>query len=99
MTDRPQATPTVLLDDADMVVTRWDFPPGGETGWHVHGMNYVVTTMTPCPMLVEEVGGGTRQNHSPAGRVYRGCEGAEHNVINEGTEPMSFIELELKKKD
>jgi hypothetical protein len=33
-------------------VTRWDFAPGAETGWHRHGMDYVVTTLTPCSFLL-----------------------------------------------
>jgi len=31
-----------------------------------------------------------------AGFSYRRDEGVEHNVINAGDEPMSFVEVELK---
>ena len=97
MAGRPQATHEVLVDDDKVRVTRWDFVSGAETGWHRHGMDYVITTLTPCPMLLEEPGGGTRRVDIAAGTAYRRDEGVEHNVINDGAEPMSFVEVELKK--
>ena len=93
---RPQATSKVLVDDPKVRVTRWDFLPGAETGWHRHGMDYVVTTLTSCAFLLEEPGGGTRRVDMEAGVAYRRDEGVEHNVVNAGTAPMAFIELELK---
>ena len=96
MGERTQATHKVLVDDAQVRVTRWDFAPGAETGWHVHGMDYVVTTLTPCSMLLEEPGGGSRRVEIEAGTAYRRDEGVEHNVVNAGAEPMAFVEIELK---
>ena len=93
---RPQATHEVLVDDDKVRVTRWDFAPGAETGWHRHSMNYVVTTLTPCAFLLEEPGGGSRRVDMEAGAAYRRDEGVEHNVVNAGSAPMSFVELELK---
>jgi quercetin dioxygenase-like cupin family protein len=93
---RAQATHKVLVDDAQVRVTRWDFDPGAETGWHTHGMDYVITTLTPCHMLLEEPGGGTRRADMEAGIAYRKKEGVEHNVINAGEETMAFMEIELK---
>jgi len=93
---RPQATHEVLIDDERVRVTRWNFSPGAETGWHLHGFDYVVTTLTPCSFLLEEPGGGARRVDMPAGSAYRRNEGVEHNVVNGGDLPMSFIELELK---
>ncbi|MEO3385442.1 cupin domain-containing protein [Mesorhizobium sp. CAU 1741] len=94
--DRPQATHEVLIDDDKVRVTRWDFVPGAETGWHRHGMDYVITTITPCPMLLEEPGGETRRVDMGAGIAYRREEGVEHNVVNAGDAPMAFVEVELK---
>lgn len=93
---REVANPTVLVDDARVKVTRWDFAPGAETGWHRHGMDYVVTTLTPCSFLLEEPGGGSRRIDMEAGVAYRRDEGVEHNVVNAGAAPMAFIEVELK---
>ena len=93
---RPPCTPTQLIDDARVRVTRFDFAPGAETGWHRHGFDYVITAITDCHMLLENPGGDTRSVLVPAGTAYRRAEGVEHNVINAGTETMSFVEVELK---
>ncbi len=93
---RPTCTATTLVDDARVRVTRFDFPPGAETGWHRHGMDYVITAVTDCEMLLEEPGGGTRRVLVPAGTAYRRSEGVEHNVVNDGDRVMSFVEVELK---
>jgi beta-alanine degradation protein BauB len=94
---RAACTATVLVDDARVRVTRFDFAPGAETGWHRHGHDYVITALTDCHMTLEEPGGGTRQVTVPAGTAYRRTEGVEHNVINGGATPMSFVEVELKE--
>jgi beta-alanine degradation protein BauB len=93
---RPACTVTQMLDDARVRVTRFDFAPGAETGWHRHGMDYVITTLTDCHMLLEEPDGGERRVMVPAGMAYRRSEGVEHNVVNEGEGMMSFVEVELK---
>jgi beta-alanine degradation protein BauB len=56
----------------------------------------VVTTVTPCSFLLEEPGGGERRVEMEAGVAYRREEGVEHNVVNGGAAPMSFVEVELK---
>jgi beta-alanine degradation protein BauB len=88
---------TVLVDDERARVTRFDFAAGAETGWHRHGHDYVITAITDCPMHLEEPGGTSRTVLVPAGTAYRRSEGVEHNVINAGTAPMSFVEVELKE--
>jgi quercetin dioxygenase-like cupin family protein len=94
---RAPCTATVLVDDDRVRVTRFDFTPGAETGWHRHGLPYVITAITDCPMLLEEPGGGTRQVLVPAGTAYRRSEGVEHNVVNAGAAQMSLVEVELKE--
>ena len=89
-------TATTLIDDARVRVTRFDFAPGVETGWHRHGYDYVITAVTDCHMLLEEPGGATRQVLVPAGTAFRRMEGVEHNVVNDGAAVMTFIEVELK---
>lgn len=93
---RAAAVATQVIDDDRVRVTRFDFAPGAETGWHRHGFDYVITTLTECLMLLEEPGGGTREVLVPAGTTYRRTEGVEHNVVNGGDEVMSFVEVELK---
>ncbi|WP_102107800.1 cupin domain-containing protein [Oceaniglobus roseus] len=92
---RPKAVATPLLEDARVIVTRFDFAPGAETGWHVHGHDYVITALTDCAMLLETPE-GERTAEIPAGDAYRRDRGIEHNVVNRGDAPMSFIEIELK---
>ena len=87
---------TQMIDDARVRVTRFDFAPGAETGWHRHGYDYVITAVTDCHMLLEEPGGTARRVLVPEGTAYRRTEGVEHNVVNDGAAPMSFVEVELK---
>lgn len=89
---------TQLIDDDRVRVTRFDFAPGAETGWHRHGFDYVITAITDCQMRLEEQGGVVREVLVPAGAAYRRAEGVEHNVINAGDAVMSFVEVELKER-
>ena len=93
---RSTAQAVELIDDDRVRVTRFDFAPGAETGWHEHGMDYVITAITNCHMLLEEPGGETRKVEVAAGTAYRRDKGVRHNVINDGDAPMSFVEVELK---
>ncbi|ONG55706.1 cupin [Pseudoroseomonas deserti] len=93
---RPPAVATLQIDNAAMRVTRWDFPPGAETGWHRHGWAYVVVPVTDGEMLLELPEGKTATASITAGVSYERPPGAEHNVVNAGTSPFSFVEIELK---
>ncbi|MCV2868947.1 cupin domain-containing protein [Defluviimonas sp. WL0002] len=93
---RAPALATKLIEDDAVCVTRFEFAPGAETGWHRHGHDYVITAITECRMLLEEPGGTSREVTVKAGEAYKRPEGVEHNVINAGDAPMSFIEIELK---
>ena len=46
---RKKANPTVQIDDTQVKVTRWDFSPGAETGWHTHAMDYIVVPSPRAP--------------------------------------------------
>jgi len=93
---RPAAVAEVMIDDARVRVTRFDFAPGAETGWHRHGFDYVITAVTDCTMQLEETGGTVRTVTVAAGTAYRREKGVEHNVINGSDTQMSFVEVELK---
>lgn len=93
---RPPAVPTVQLDNAELRVTRWDFPVGSETGWHRHGWRYVVVPVTPGTMMLELPGGQTAEVRIEPGLSYERQAGVEHNVVNAGALPFSFVEIELK---
>lgn len=86
----------MLIDDERVRVTRFDFEPGEETGWHIHGLDYVITPVSHCSMMLEEPGGTSRMVEMAPGAAYRREMGVEHNVINNGDSTMSFVEVELK---
>lgn len=89
-------TATAMIDDDRVRVTRFDFVPGAQTGWHRHAFDYVITALTECHMRLELPGGDVTEVTVPAGQAYRRDAGVEHNVINAGPAPMSFVEVELK---
>lgn len=93
---REPAVMTVIVDDGRTRTTRWDFAPGAATGWHTHGLAYIVVPVTDCTMVIES-DDGDREVFIPAGAAYVREAGAEHNVVNGGTAPMSFVEIELKR--
>ena len=87
---------TVLADDERVRITRWDFAPGATTGWHEHAMDYAVVMMTDAAMAYE-VDGVVTQVQLKAGQSYSRPAGIKHDVRNDGADPMTFIEIEIKR--
>jgi quercetin dioxygenase-like cupin family protein len=96
LTCRAPAVATVQVDDDKVRVTRWDFAPGAETGWHRHGMAYVVVPVTDGTLHLELPGGATQTADLRIGQSYAKPFGVEHNVVNGGDTPLSFVEIEMK---
>jgi quercetin dioxygenase-like cupin family protein len=92
---RPQAIATVRLENDRVKVTEHAFVPGAETGWHVHGYDYVIVPLTDGRLLLEEPGGVTRYSDLTIGVPYTRPAGVEHNVVNAGSGEMRFVEVEL----
>ncbi|MGO2131910.1 MAG: cupin domain-containing protein [Halomonas sp.] len=92
---RPQAVSQLQIENSQVIVTRWDFPPGSETGWHRHGHDYVIVPLTDGKMRLETPE-GVRDVALASGVCYTRMEGTEHNVINDGHESFSFVEVEMK---
>ncbi|MBL1435088.1 MAG: cupin domain-containing protein [Rhodobacteraceae bacterium] len=92
---RPAVELTQLVDNERVRVTRFNFSPGAETGWHEHGMDYVITALTDCHMLLVD-DAGERRVLVARGECYYRETGIKHNVINDGDREMSFVEVELK---
>ena len=92
---RPSAVPTLQIDNSRVRVTEWRFAPGAETGYHRHGMDYVVVPLNTGTLLIETLEGEIR---SPlrAGASYTRLTGAEHNVVNANDFEFAFVEIELK---
>lgn len=94
---RPQAVPTVQVDDERVIVTEWRFAPGAETGWHRHGHDYVVVPTTDGTLLLETAEGPIEAK-LVAGQSYARRIGVEHNVINAGDRELVFVEVEIREK-
>ncbi|MGE4533081.1 cupin domain-containing protein [Halomonas sp.] len=89
------AEPTRQLEDDKVIVTRWDFAPGAETGWHRHLYDYVVVPLVDGVMRLQSPE-GNHESEVKAGVSYRRLAGVEHNVINAGEGHFAFVEIELK---
>ena len=93
---REKAKPTVQIDNDNVKVTRWNFSPGAETGWHRHEMDYIVVPLTDGALTAEIPDGSFVENKLTIGASYARLLGIEHNIINNSESPYSFIEIELK---
>lgn len=96
MSDRPKAVPTVQVDDDRVRVTEWHFPPGAETGLHVHELDYVVVPMTTGTLTIEQPDGSTVLSELTAGASYARKAGVDHNVVNASDTPFTFVEIEIR---
>jgi quercetin dioxygenase-like cupin family protein len=94
-TARGSAVPTPLIENDRVIVTEWRFAPGAQTGWHVHGYDYVVVPQTDGRLLLETKE-GDRHAELRAGQPYFRNAGVEHNVVNANAYEFVFIEVELK---
>ncbi|MCC6709260.1 MAG: cupin domain-containing protein [Gammaproteobacteria bacterium] len=92
---RPQAEGVKQFENERVIVTEWRFAPGAETGWHVHGHDYVVVPLTDGTLLLETPDGEKRAELK-VGVSYSRNVGVEHNVINANDHFLSFVEVELK---
>jgi beta-alanine degradation protein BauB len=92
------AHPVVIADDEHVRVTRWEFGPGTATGPHVHELDYVVVPVTGGTFTVVAPDGSTTEMVQEPGCAYVRGAGAEHDVVNVGDEPASFVEVEIKPR-
>ena len=93
---REKAKPTIQIDNKRVKVTRWNFAPGAETGWHIHEMDYIVVPLMEGILNAELPDGSTVENKLTIGASYSRPAGVNHNIINMNNVPYSFIEIELK---
>jgi mannose-6-phosphate isomerase-like protein (cupin superfamily) len=91
-----QAKHNVLIDDERVVVNRFDFGPGDDTGHHVHSMDYVIVPLTDGRLRIEDDTQGEVFVDLTAGLPYSRPAGVSHNVFNASEAPLSFLEIEIK---
>jgi quercetin dioxygenase-like cupin family protein len=99
---RSPATATLQLETDDVRVTRWDFPSGTETGHHRHEYDYVVVPITAGTLTIETLtadgGSESASAELSIGGSYNRSAGVEHNVVNDGPDPVAFVEIELLQR-
>ena len=92
---RMKAEPVVHIDDERFRVTEWRFATGAETGWHIHGHDYVIVPLTDGKLGLEGPDGAQSQAALTQGVPYSRRTGVAHNVINAGDAPLAFLEVEV----
>jgi ketosteroid isomerase-like protein len=91
---KAQATSVTHIDDDRFKVTEWRFAAGAETGWHVHGHDYVIVPLTDGTLGLDVPDGAPFAAALTQGIPYSRREGVHHNVTNAGTAPLAFLEIE-----
>ncbi len=89
-----KATSIVQVKNERVIVTEWRFAPGADTGYHVHGHDYVVVPLTSGRLRLEEQS-GSREVDLEAGASYARSAGVAHNVVNPNPHEFRFVEIEL----
>jgi len=90
----PKAIPVVHMDDPRFKVTEWQFAPGAETGWHVHGHDHVIVPLGDGTLGLEAPQGARAQASLTQSIPYSRRSGVTHNVTNLGPAPLAFLEIE-----
>ncbi|MBG1230813.1 cupin domain-containing protein [Aestuariivirga litoralis] len=85
----------VHVENERVIVTEWRFQPGENTGWHIHGHDYVVVPLMDGKVRLETPT-GTSHAEMKSGAPYYRPKGVEHDVINANDGEYAFIEIELK---
>jgi quercetin dioxygenase-like cupin family protein len=91
----PNPTSESLVNDERAIVTKWTLPSGAETGSHTHGYDYLVVYLTDGTLTVEAEGQifeASISKHTVTSRA----AGVSHNVSNQSSSMIEFIEIELK---
>jgi quercetin dioxygenase-like cupin family protein len=91
------ARPNLQHENERVRITRWDFEPGQSTGHHVHEHDYVVVPVTDGKTDVITPDGKVASSQLRAGESYTRPAGGEHEVVNTGTLPLTFVEIEMKR--
>ena len=88
---RSECSSTLLVEDKKVRVTRFDFEPNQETGWHIHEYDYVITAITDCFMTLQHPDGTETLSEVASGNAYIRDAGVNHNVKNKSNHLFSKI--------
>jgi beta-alanine degradation protein BauB len=86
----------VQVDTPEVRVTEWRLAPGSATGHHVHEMDYVIVPVTAGEMTIVAPDGERTKARLSVGQSYFRKAGVEHDVLNETSSEIVFLEVELK---
>ena len=89
------AASDVQVDTPEVRVTRWRLAPGTATGHHIHEMDYVIVPVTAGEMTIVAPNGDRSKEQLGAGISYFRKAGVQHDVLNETTSEIVFLEIEL----
>ena len=92
-----EAVAVAHVDNDEVRVTEWRFAAGAATGHHRHDYDYVVVPLTAGLLKAIGAAGETLAELVP-GKAYFRKAGVEHDVLNAGSEPFAFVEIELKHR-
>ena len=84
------------IDTARTRVTRYRLVPGATTGAHRHDYDYVIVPVTAGEMTIVAPNGERSKAQLGAGKSYFRKAGVEHDVLNETSSEIVFLEVELK---
>ena len=91
-----RARSDLQVDTPEVRVTEWRLAPGGATGHHIHEMDYVIVPVTAGELTIVAPGGERSKAQLGVGKSYFRKAGVEHDVLNESTSEIVFLEVELK---
>ena len=86
----------VQIDNEQVRVTEWRLAPGSATGHHTHGMDYVIVPVAAGEMTIVAPNGERSKAQLSAGKSYFRKAGVQHDVLNETSTEIVFLEIELK---
>jgi beta-alanine degradation protein BauB len=86
----------VQIDTEEVRVTEWRLAPGSATGPHTHGMDYVIVPVTTGEMTIVAPDGERSKAQITTGKSYFRKAGVQHDVLNETSSEIVFLEVELK---
>ena len=91
------AVSSTQLETNVVRVTRWDFAPYSETGWHIHDFDYIVIPVISGQLTITNPDGSKMEFDIVQWNSYNRRAGVEHNVQNLTNSVTAFLEIELKR--